>query len=33
MNISIGSQCYHVENELELRELCIWWAMTQIRRS
>jgi hypothetical protein len=30
MNIYIGTRCYHVENELELREFCVWAALTQV---
>lgn len=32
MNITICGRVYHVENELELRELCVWWAVSGHRR-
>lgn len=29
MNIQIGSRCFCVETESELRSLCIWWSVTR----
>ena len=33
MNITVNGRVYHVETELELRELCVWWAASVIRRA
>lgn len=27
MNITVGREVYHVENELELREFLVWYAV------
>jgi hypothetical protein len=32
MNITLNGRVYHVENELELREFLVWWAVSGSQR-